>query len=143
MAGTPHRPIVAMPCRFAVEVDGRLSCDDEAPREVSPLCGDARGERAAIRGGDALESETLCGRGVPERGGPGWGRMSPDALAALEQPVDVNAADLEELQSLPGVGPAIARRIVAARPHRRPEDLVRVRGIGPTKLRRMRHRLAF
>ena len=43
------------------------------------------------------------------------------------------------LQALPGVGPALARRIVAHReahgPFRRPADLLRVPGIGAKRLR--------
>ena len=61
--------------------------------------------------------------------------------------IDPQTADARSLESLPGVGPAIARRIVAARARgitfRRPEDLLRVRGIGPATLRRMRDALDF
>lgn len=48
--------------------------------------------------------------------------------------VDVNAAGLEELMSLPGIGEVRARAILDDRaengPYRYPEDLIRVRGIG-------------
>lgn len=60
--------------------------------------------------------------------------------------VDPRTADTHALESLPGVGPALARRIVEARgthPFTRPEDLLRVRGIGPRTLARMRARLTF
>jgi len=56
-------------------------------------------------------------------------------------PVDINRADTLELQGLPGVGPALARRIVEARgqaPFRSVDDLLRVRGIGPATLARLR-----
>jgi hypothetical protein len=46
-------------------------------------------------------------------------------------PVDINTASLEELKGLPGVGPSLARRIVAARPYQSLRDLVMVDGIGP------------
>lgn len=62
-------------------------------------------------------------------------------------PIDVNAAPLQELQSLPGVGPLLAREIVQSRldngPFRQASDLLRVKGIGPKKLRRMESRLRF
>jgi competence ComEA-like helix-hairpin-helix protein len=49
--------------------------------------------------------------------------------------VDVNRATLAELERLPRVGPALARRIIAWReqhgPFRSTEDLRHVRGIGP------------
>jgi DNA uptake protein ComE-like DNA-binding protein len=40
--------------------------------------------------------------------------------------IDINTADLQELEMLPGVGPVTARNIVANRPFRKPEDLLRV-----------------
>ena len=49
--------------------------------------------------------------------------------------IDVNTADVAELERLPEVGPALARRIVAYRQahgsFHAPEDLRRVEGIGP------------
>ncbi|MBK6916534.1 MAG: helix-hairpin-helix domain-containing protein [Deltaproteobacteria bacterium] len=66
--------------------------------------------------------------------------MPADDLAALAQPVDVNTAGADELASLPGVGPAIAARIVAGRPFVSVDALLRVRGIGPKTLARLRVR---
>ncbi|TVR03675.1 MAG: helix-hairpin-helix domain-containing protein [Deltaproteobacteria bacterium] len=54
------------------------------------------------------------------------------------RPVDLNVASSRQLQRLPGVGPAIAQRIVEGRPYAREEDLLRVRGIGPATLERLR-----
>jgi competence protein ComEA len=57
-------------------------------------------------------------------------------------PLDLARATVAELERLPGVGPALARRIVEAREagggFRRPEDLLEVRGIGPATLERLR-----
>jgi competence ComEA-like helix-hairpin-helix protein len=44
--------------------------------------------------------------------------------------VNLNTAEREELMTLPGVGPAIADRILASRPFASIEDLQRVSGIG-------------
>jgi competence protein ComEA len=54
----------------------------------------------------------------------------------------VNHAAAEALVRLPGVGPALAARIVAARqalgPFATVDDLRRVRGLGRAKLERLR-----
>ena len=60
----------------------------------------------------------------------------------LPTPLNVNTANAEGLQTLPGIGPALAERIVADReargPFRTPEDLLRVPGIGPKRWERIR-----
>lgn len=60
--------------------------------------------------------------------------------------IDPNQAPEAELDRLPGIGSATARAIVEAReregPFARPEDLLRVRGVGPATLERMRPHLA-
>lgn len=59
--------------------------------------------------------------------------------------LDPNRAPDVELARLPGVGPALAARIIADReahgPFRRPDDLLRVRGIGPATLERFQESL--
>lgn len=56
--------------------------------------------------------------------------------------VDMNRAEWQEWTLLPGIGETLARRIVESReregPFRSQEDLLRVRGIGPRNLERMR-----
>ena len=55
-------------------------------------------------------------------------------------PVDVNHATVQELQSLPGIGPVLAKKIVDFRAEngyfRNVQDLRRVSGIGPKLLER-------
>ena len=57
-------------------------------------------------------------------------------------PLDLNTATVAQLEELPGVGPATAQAIVAAREElggfRSVEDLLDVRGIGPAKFEALR-----
>lgn len=55
--------------------------------------------------------------------------------------INLNRATAEELDGLPGIGPAMARRIVERRQVRRftkVEDLLQIKGIGKAKLERLR-----
>lgn len=76
--------------------------------------------------------------GVGNSTGAGGGRGAGVAAG----PVDINHASAEELDTVPGIGPALAQRIVAFReangPFARVEDLTRVPGIGPKTLESMR-----
>lgn len=68
---------------------------------------------------------------------------SPHSLRRLRdgQRLDPNTAGSADLQLLPGIGPALAGRIVAHRqahgPFQRLSDLAAVRGIGPRTLQRL------
>lgn len=57
--------------------------------------------------------------------------------------VNPNTANAGRLQSLPRIGPAMADRIIAARPYGVVSDLTRVRGIGPATLDRLRPHVCF
>lgn len=134
------RPI---PCARAGLVDGRLLCDDELPSDPAALCPGAAAPPASepVAAGDAFVTAQLCARSFASPGEAGWARMSPGELAMLGQPVDVNTAALAELESLPRVGPKLARRIAEGRPYASIDALERVRGIGPATLARLRERV--
>ena len=55
------------------------------------------------------------------------------AKAEADKKVDLNTASVEELETIQGVGPAIAREIIAARPFKSIEELEKLKGIGATK----------
>lgn len=67
---------------------------------------------------------------------------SPGGVEAPAGPLDLNRATAEQLDDLPGVGPATAAAIVAHRDANGPfssvDDLADVRGIGPAKLAAIR-----
>lgn len=45
--------------------------------------------------------------------------------------ININTASLTELQVLSGIGPKTAQKIVAGRPYKKIEDILKVSGIGP------------
>ena len=69
-------------------------------------------------------------------------RVRTPASASSGVRLDINTASSSELQSLPGIGPSLAARIISHRrvdgPFQTPEDLLKVRGIGPATLAKIR-----
>ena len=61
--------------------------------------------------------------------------MSPGA-------VNINTADAQELQKIPGIGPASAKKIIDHRnrygPFRRPEEILIIEGISDRRFREFR-----
>ena len=64
------------------------------------------------------------------------------AAQADNAAIDINRAGVAELQSIKGIGPALAKRIVEYRdaegPFTKVEDLLQVKGVGPKLLDRIR-----
>ncbi|MBO1225357.1 MAG: helix-hairpin-helix domain-containing protein [Candidatus Scalindua sediminis] len=52
--------------------------------------------------------------------------------------LDLNTATEKELQTIKGIGPVLAARIIAGRPYKTVDDLLKVKGIGPKKLEKIR-----
>jgi competence ComEA-like helix-hairpin-helix protein len=59
-----------------------------------------------------------------------------------ERPINLNTASSEELQLVPGIGPATADKILKMRksygPFKSVDDLLAIRGLGPKRLEKMR-----
>ena len=56
-------------------------------------------------------------------------------------PININTANEKELDALPGIGPAIARRIVeyrSSQPFTKIEDIMQVKGIGEKKFAKIK-----
>ncbi len=58
-------------------------------------------------------------------------------------PININKASVESLTQLPGIGSVLAERIVQARPFTSFEDLIRVKGIGTSKLDDLRGKVSW
>jgi len=75
---------------------------------------------------------------TPDDASSDGARSRRSRAAASTEPVDINRASEPELVRLPGVGPALAARIVAARPFANVDDLRRVRGVPTVLFERLR-----
>lgn len=96
----------------------------------------ADGEQVYVLSADQVAAGT-----VPGAGGT-LGAAGPVSGGTAGGKVDVNRASAAELEELPGVGPSTAQKIVDDRtkngPFKKPEDLMRVPGIGPSKFEAMK-----
>jgi comEA protein len=103
----------------------------------------------AARPGPAAEGKQALVSGssisVGADGSSNIGRMTGDQLMVLGLALDLNQATVEDLQAVPGIGPALARRIIDYRkihgPFTQVDDLLKVKGIGEKSLEKIRRYL--
>jgi competence protein ComEA len=62
------------------------------------------------------------------------GKQAPASTPAAAVPVDLNMADQKALESLPGIGPALAKKIMEGRPYQSADDLSRIKGMNKSKI---------
>jgi competence protein ComEA len=113
----------------------RAAADWNALNLAAPI---ADGSRVYVpEAGEAITGALVSGPPVTVAG-DGAGDVAP----SLSGPVDLNRASADELDVLPGIGPATAAAIVDERNRNGPfasvDDLERVPGIGPAKLAAVR-----
>src|SRR5258706_485535 len=65
------------------------------------------------------------------------------ATTKTQGAVDINTADLKTLETLPGVGPATAQKIIDNRPYRSMADLGKIKGLTEAKLSALKDHVAF
>lgn len=86
-------------------------------------------------------AQAKSGLGESASGKSGSVKAGSGRNNSMMQSVRINSASAGELQQLPGIGPALAKRIVETRSRGRfasVEDLLRVPGIGKAKLAKLR-----
>lgn len=118
------------PPRVSVKTPVVAAQTETPAASTVPSTGD--GKKAVVPSkGDAAPTKT----GIPPKA------VRPD-VGSRRVVVDLNRATVEELESLPGIGPALARRVVAHRQSagkfQSVEDLRQVKGIGQKTLDRVR-----
>lgn len=92
----------------------------------------------------ALDSQFLALSRAPRDTAPAPHRSTvrKSTTTVAKQSIELNSATVDELQKLPGIGPAIAQRIVTYREvhgdFSQPGDVSSVRGIGPRTFERIR-----
>jgi len=129
------------------------SSGEAKEKSLAPSLGQARGtESVRPRVGPTSVPATGSGGGIaPGRFVSGQGQAGPGAQAPAVGPkapgtsgsvkINVNVADQRQLESLPGIGPTLARRIIEFRQKqkfREVDDLLAVNGIGPKTLEKIR-----
>jgi len=84
-------------------------------------------------------------RRAPEPGAAPPGTLPGGAAGRADPRININTADRAELEKLPGVGPALAERIIRYREQHGPftavDDLVNVSGIGEKRLAELRDKV--
>lgn len=63
--------------------------------------------------------------------------LTPAFILAADK-IEINTASLAQLDQLTGVGPVLGQRIIDARPFSSVDDLLRVKGIGPSTLQKIK-----
>lgn len=107
-----------------------------------------RGGRGRV--GGRRKGRRLQAQGRPDTASSATSPATPSFshLTPPTSPLDVNAASVAQLESLPGIGPALARRIAASRDSSGPfgslvELQSRVRGAGPALAKRLAPAVTF
>lgn len=131
VAGAVHRPgLYRMPPGSRVDDAIRLAGGATADADLNSL-----NLATKVKDGDKVL--------VPQRGqSQGAGEAAAAGGPSQTQQINLNTATAEQLDALPGIGPALAQRIVAYREQhggfRTVDELQKVPGIGPAKFEQVK-----
>jgi competence protein ComEA len=147
-AGPSLTPSTSVPTEVVVYVAGRVAAPgvytlpvparvDDAVRAAGGPTADADLDivnlAAVVHDGERVFVPAV-GQPIPDVAGV----TTPAGSTAPVFPININTADTDQLDQLPGVGPATAAAIIAQRQQHGPfqsiDELSDVRGIGPAKL---------
>jgi len=133
--------VVTMPSRAPTSAEGAALQGQIAAVDS------ARGAAHDITSRPSKRARGAPVTGVTRTKTKGDAPVQAPAPAADTLAVDVDTADVRLLETLPGVGPALAARVVAERAARGPfgslDGLRRVRGMGPKVAARLAARVTF
>jgi competence protein ComEA len=111
-----------------------------APPTLPEVWRRAGGPELLPSAGEALPPQTRVS--VGPGGDYQLDRIPGERALTLGLALDLNSATAEDLEALPGIGPALAQRIVQYRqsqgPYRTIEDILAVHGIGKKKLAQLK-----
>ena len=145
VAGAVNRPGVVQLAEGARAKDAVDACGGFLPTA------DTNGVNLAQKLKDGMqvtvpEKMTAAAQGAATQG-VARGAQAGAAKSLPEGMVNINTADEKELDKLPGVGPAMAKRIVEYRTEngafQSPEEIKRVKGIGDAKYEKMKDKIAL
>jgi competence protein ComEA len=151
---SPATPRVSAAVALVVDVEGAVV--DPGVHEVAP--GSRVSDAIAAAGGYSTEVDIAAAAGalnlaaavddgqkiiVPARGEvatlPGTATAAPGNGSAVPTgPIDINHATAEQLDTLPGIGPVTAAKIIAARPFGSIDELDSRDVVGPSTLAKIR-----
>jgi competence protein ComEA len=105
----------------------------------------AEAEKSQINLAALLEDGEKLDIPYVEGASPVLGTPVPEVITATTELVNINTASLAELDTLPGVGPTTAQRIIDYREQNGPfintEDIINVQGIGTGTYERMKDQI--
>lgn len=126
------------PAALVAEADKFLN-QVQLPGTIVPPAATTVPKPESVKNEPLAETEKGEGYSAQSTGGQ---TANKNKAKATPKMVNINQAGVEELESLPGIGPALARRIVDYRQQHGPftdkEQLLAVPGIGPKKMAELR-----